>query len=227
MKDKKIPKRKQIQLIIGGLLAILIIVVGIYLAVRPKASTLSAVNTALGSYTENSASKNVQSNTVTTNIVNPSPSVTPTSTIAPTPSPTSTISTPKPSPTPTQTPSPTPTPTSSPITSLKLTNGGLTIKPSTTVRVGRLMTFTFTWTGSAPAPVKLHLCRTNAFSGGKCTNGSFCDSSNFSSTSPLSCQYSPSSLRLKTNPNYIYTYVCTSNDVCDHSHTYSFTVTRR
>jgi hypothetical protein len=113
------------------------------------------------------------------------------------------------------------------ITSLLLTNSGLTILPSATVKYGTLMTFKYTWTGTAPPPVKLHLCRTNQFSGGSCTGGSYCDSTNYSTSSPLTCQYTPSIARTRTNPNYIYSYVCTATNVCEHNHIDKFTVTRR
>jgi len=103
-------RKKKIQLLLGAIALVLLIAVAIYFAVRPRAETLAASNTALGYYTENGINKTAQSNTVITAIMNPSPSPTlvasPSPTATPTPAPTSTITT-----TPTKTPTPTPTPT--------------------------------------------------------------------------------------------------------------------
>lgn len=209
---QKLTQKQKIQFGAIAVLAVAIIALALFKIVS-QASTLTISNTAKASYSINSTAGSATSNTVTTAILIPTPS--PSVALAPTPTPTSTV-----------TAKPTPTPTS-PITGFDLTNSGLTILPSPTVKYGTLMTFKYTWTGTAPAPVKLHLCRTDQFSGGKCTGGSFCDSSNYSSSSPLSCQYTPSNARVKTNPNKIYSYVCTANNVCEHDHIDTLTVTRR
>jgi len=113
-------RKKRIQIIVGTVLLILGVGLAIYFIARPKAATLSVSNTVLGYYTENNINKTAQSNTVFTEILNPSsPSISPSPSKTPTPSPTSTITattspTIIPSPTTALTPAPSPSPSSHP-----------------------------------------------------------------------------------------------------------------
>ncbi len=82
---------------------------------------------------------------------------------------------------------------------------------STSTWVGVPVKFTVEW--SDPGDLtKIHICRTNAINEGICSGGSYCDSSEWSTSSPSECFYTP--LRSDIGSHNYYAFVCDSIGQC-------------
>ena len=90
------------------------------------------------------------------------------------------------------------------------------------VTAGSDTQFSVDWNDdNATELVKIHICKTNAYSG-SCTGGSWCDSSSFSGTSLATCNYT--TLTGDGGTKNYYAFVCDDDSLCSSSTSGTFSV---
>ena len=101
----------------------------------------------------------------------------------------------------------------------------------TSFAAGSDITFTVNWSDpDSGDQTKIHICKTNNISepdptnntGQDCFGGSWCDTTNWDTTSPSGCDYTTSDSDAGTN-NY-YAFVCDDEDSCSDYTSSTFTV---
>ena len=92
------------------------------------------------------------------------------------------------------------------------------------VNTGNSISFTANWSDSNLGDqAKLHICKTNSISSIQdCLGGSWCDTTSFSVSSPLSCSYTAQASDVGTK-NY-YVFVCDDDNACSAVSSGTFTV---